>query len=192
MKSKHTLPNVVTDQWTQDAAAGDASTRRTTGNLDSWAVNATFWDKVVGEGNDMYSELVLPAVHELADIKPGAGEFVIDLATGNGIVARKLSAAGAGRTFASDGCVELLELARERERKGILLDGEEVGKQESGIEYVELDLMNEEKLEQFAQKFEGSVLHHYTNASLVMLRKSTRITNKQQILPRGDPDHGNT
>lgn len=155
MKSKHTLPNVVTDQWTQDAAAGDASTRRTTGNLDAWAVNATFWDKVVGEGNDMYSELVLPAVEELAGMKPGAGECVIDLATGNGIVARKMSALGAGRTLASDGCVELLELARERERKGILLDGEEVGKQEGGIEYVELDLMNEEKLEQFAQKFEG-------------------------------------
>ena len=159
MKSKHTLPNVVTNQWTKDAAASAPSTRRTTGNLDAWAVNATFWDTVVGEGNDMYQELVLPAVEELADIKPGSGECVIDLATGNGIVARKLRAgmgeSDTGRVLASDGCVELLELARDRERKAMTLEGEEVGKPEGGIEYVELDLMNEEKLEEFAQRFEG-------------------------------------
>jgi hypothetical protein len=156
MKSKHTLPNVVTNQWTQDGS--DPSTRRTGGNLDSWSINATFWDTVVGEGNDMYQELVLPAIEELADIKPGAGQCVIDLATGNGIVARKLRSCmpdDSGKVYASDGCVELLELARERERKGRVLEGEEVGMLEGGIEYVELDLMDEAKLEQFAEEFAG-------------------------------------
>ena len=156
MKSKHTLPNVVTNQWTQDPS--DPSTRRTGGNLDAWSTNATFWDTVVGEGNDMYRELVLPAIEELADIKPGAGECVIDLATGNGIVARKLRSCmgdGIGKVYASDGCVELLELARERERKMRILEGEEAGMLEGGIEYVAVDLMDEAQLEKFAEAFAG-------------------------------------
>ncbi|KAF2098952.1 hypothetical protein NA57DRAFT_56585 [Rhizodiscina lignyota] len=160
MKSKHTLPNVVTEPWKQDAAS-DPSTRRTTGNLDSWSVNATFWDKVVGEGNDMYQELVLPVVEELAEITPGSGECMIDLATGNGIVARKMRAcmgdAGGGRVFSSDGCKELLDLARERERMALTLEGQEVGKlQPPGIEYIELDLMDEGKMDEFAEEYAGA------------------------------------
>lgn len=159
MKSKHTLPTVVINQWAQDPAANDASTRRNTGNLDSWAVNAAFWDKTVGEGNDMYQELVLPAIEELADLKPGMGECVLDLATGNGIGARKLRACvGTGNgshVVASDGCKELLEHAQERERKALHLEGEEVGKITGGIEYVQLDLMDEAQLDAFAKRYAG-------------------------------------
>jgi hypothetical protein len=160
MKSKHTLPTVVTNQWIQDdKTADDTNYRRTTGNLDSWAINAEFWDKVVGDGNDMYQELVLPCVEELAELKPGMGGCVLDLATGNGLVARALRArvgsSNGARVIASDGCAELLQLAQERERAAVYLEGEEVGKRENVMEYEQLDLMDEVALEAFVKRYAG-------------------------------------
>ncbi|KAK3369551.1 S-adenosyl-L-methionine-dependent methyltransferase [Lasiosphaeria ovina] len=57
-------------------------------NLESWNRNAEFWDKELGNGNDIFSDLILPTIEELADIK--YDERVLDLGTGNGIVARHL------------------------------------------------------------------------------------------------------
>lgn len=158
MKSKHTLPTVVTNQWSQDPAAHDASTRRATGNLDSWAVNAEFWDQVVGEGNDMYQELVLPVIEELASVKQG--NQILDLGTGNGIGARRLqkslaAAGGGGKVVASDGCEELLQKAKKRERQRIQHEGQEIGKVEDGMDYVQLDLMDEDQLMEYANKNAG-------------------------------------
>jgi len=87
--------------------------RRHTGNLDSWAVNASFWDEEINyEGNDMYQDLVLPTMLELAGLTQGKGEHVLDLATGNRLGARNLRAAiGSGNgscVIGSDGCKELL------------------------------------------------------------------------------------
>lgn len=155
MKSRHTLPTVVTNQWTQDQSTNDPSQRRHTGNLDSWSVNAKFWDTIVGEGNDMYHELVLPAVDELADVQPD--DTVLDLATGTGLAARRHQlkvAGGSGRVVASDGCAELLEFARTRERQGLSKD---TGKTDGEIEYFQLDLMDEVQLMKYARENEGFV-----------------------------------
>lgn len=158
MRSRHTLPTIVTNPWTQDLFSHGASTRRTTDNLDSWAVNAAFWDKTVGEGNDMYQELVLPAVERLAELKPGTGECVLDLATGNGITARRLKAGAGGgsRIMATDGCAELLDFARARERANVQPEGEGTGERESAIEYEQLDLMDTAQLDAFTQRHSGA------------------------------------
>jgi hypothetical protein len=180
MKSKHTLPT-VTAPWTAQAASGDLGARRTTGNLDAWVENAPFWDKAVGtSGNDMYQELVLPCVESLAELTPGMGYTALDLATGNGIGARKLrllvGSGNGSRVVASDGCEELLHFAQDRERAGQELEGEETGKCENGrIEYERLDLMDGEGLELFAKKHAGcgfALDIHVPRERLLTIRRS--------------------
>ena len=69
MRSEHTLPIIVNNE----DAPNDDRMRRDTANLDSWAVNAPYWDQKIGnDGNDMYQELVLPTMLELAEIEQGA------------------------------------------------------------------------------------------------------------------------
>ena len=80
-------------------------------NLKAWSEIADYWDDTVGDGNDMYQELVLPVIEDLASVKPG--QSVLDLATGNGIVARRLASLG-GIVLATDGCATLLDKARMR------------------------------------------------------------------------------
>lgn len=148
MHSKPTLPNIVVG----DMADTDSGTRRDTGNLDAWAVNAAYWDKTVGEGNDMYKELVLPAIEELAALDSTANECILDLATGTGIAASKLRACTGPNSHivAADGCLEMLEIAKSRDRA--FMDREMDGSIR-GIEYVHLDLMDEKQLDSFTSRF---------------------------------------
>ncbi|KAG7128992.1 hypothetical protein HYQ45_018958 [Verticillium longisporum] len=52
-------------------------------NLNSWNKNSNFWDTTLGEGNDMFTQLILPTIEELAEVQPH--HRVLDLGTGNGI-----------------------------------------------------------------------------------------------------------
>ena len=92
-------------------AGSDAFEKVIRANLKSWGSIAQYWDTTVAEGNDMYRDLVLPAMKELVDLKPR--EKVLDVATGNGIIARQMASLG-GVVTATDGCIPLLEIAKER------------------------------------------------------------------------------
>lgn len=79
--------------------------------LSAWNANAQFWDHHMGEGNDFFNILLWPAIVQLLD--PKAGMKVLDIATGNGLTARRLAGLGVD-VAASDFSPELIRLARER------------------------------------------------------------------------------
>ncbi len=58
-----------------------------------WNENAAFWDDTMGEGNDFQRLLIGPAQERLLAIQPG--EWVLDIACGNGNFARRLAELGA-------------------------------------------------------------------------------------------------
>jgi 2-polyprenyl-3-methyl-5-hydroxy-6-metoxy-1,4-benzoquinol methylase len=81
----------------------------------SWEANAAFWDNHMGdEGNEFFNILERPPLEKLAAIKEG--DHVLDLATGNGLVARKFASLGAVVT-ATDASRNLVELAERRATK---------------------------------------------------------------------------
>jgi 2-polyprenyl-3-methyl-5-hydroxy-6-metoxy-1,4-benzoquinol methylase len=77
-----------------------------------WEQKATFWDALHGdEGNQFHRRLVAPAVERLLALQPG--ERVLDVACGNGVMARRLAALG-GRVTAVDFSPALIEKAQQR------------------------------------------------------------------------------
>jgi SAM-dependent methyltransferase len=92
--------------------SGNDETRRANNETrEVWDANATFWDEKMGEGNDFVNLLQWPAILRLLDPQPG--QCILDIATGNGLTARRLAALGA-RVTAFDFSVELIKLAGER------------------------------------------------------------------------------
>src|SRR5512136_1370287 len=77
----------------------------------AWNSNAAFWDEKMGEGNDFFHILQWPAILRLLDPQPG--QRILDIATGNGLTARRLASLGVEVT-AFDFSAELIKLARER------------------------------------------------------------------------------
>lgn len=80
-------------------------------NQQAWNENAAFWDERMGEGNDFVDLLLWPAIIRL--LNPRTGLNILDIATGNGLIARRLAALGA-RVTAFDFSTKLIELARKR------------------------------------------------------------------------------
>ncbi len=78
---------------------------------DVWDRNAAYWDERMGEGNLFQRLLIGPATERLLAIRPG--ELVLDVACGNGVMARHLAQLGA-RVVACDLSANLIELARAR------------------------------------------------------------------------------
>jgi SAM-dependent methyltransferase len=77
-----------------------------------WENHAASWDEQMGDNrNDYFSALKLPVLKRL--ISPQPGNRVLDLATGNGLVARWLAQEGA-LVFATDGSRAMIERARAR------------------------------------------------------------------------------
>jgi SAM-dependent methyltransferase len=74
----------------------------------AWDSNAVFWDDKMGEGNDFVNVLQWPAILRLLDPQPG--QRILDIATGNGLTARRLAALGA-EVSAFDFSAELITLA---------------------------------------------------------------------------------
>jgi 2-polyprenyl-3-methyl-5-hydroxy-6-metoxy-1,4-benzoquinol methylase len=97
-----------------------------------WDENARWWDAHMGEGNDWHKELIAPAVERLLGIR--SGERVLELACGNGQLARRLASLGA-HVVAADSSVAFLDCARRRTHE----DAER-------IDYRRMDLTNEDEL----------------------------------------------
>src|SRR5262245_12952222 len=77
-----------------------------------WNQKAKFWDELHGDkGNRFHQELVSPAVERLLNLQ--AGERVLDIGCGNGVLARRLAELG-GKVMAIDFSAELIELAKGR------------------------------------------------------------------------------
>jgi 2-polyprenyl-3-methyl-5-hydroxy-6-metoxy-1,4-benzoquinol methylase len=76
-----------------------------------WEHNASWWDERVGEGDTFQKELVIPAMERLLQTRPG--QYLLDLACGNGLFSRRLAAAGC-RVLACDFCPTFLECAKAR------------------------------------------------------------------------------
>ncbi|KAM0527727.1 hypothetical protein ACHAPS_002740 [Verticillium nonalfalfae] len=105
-------------------------------NLNSWNKNSNFWDTTLGEGNDMFTQLILPTIEELAEVQPH--HRVLDLGTGNGIVARRLARRGVA-VLATDYSPQQIENARKR--------SQDLG---LAISYELLDLLSQDALDAFA------------------------------------------
>jgi 2-polyprenyl-3-methyl-5-hydroxy-6-metoxy-1,4-benzoquinol methylase len=76
-----------------------------------WETNAAFWDARFEEGNDFHRELVAPSAARLLALRPG--EWVLEIACGNGAFARWMAAQGC-HVVATDLAESFLALARER------------------------------------------------------------------------------
>lgn len=77
----------------------------------AWEHNAAFWDEGMAEGNDWVRLLVGPATDRLLEVR--SGERLLDVACGNGVMARRYRALGADVTGV-DVSAPLIELARRR------------------------------------------------------------------------------
>jgi 2-polyprenyl-3-methyl-5-hydroxy-6-metoxy-1,4-benzoquinol methylase len=76
-----------------------------------WEQNAAWWDEKVGEGNLFQKRLIGPATERL--LEPQPGQFILDLACGNGLFSRRLAALGV-RVLACDFSTTFLDCARAR------------------------------------------------------------------------------
>jgi SAM-dependent methyltransferase len=96
-----------------------------------WNQNATFWDRIIGDGGNRFHRVVVePAVLNLLNLT--AGETVLEIACGNGAFARKITTFGV-HVVASDFSTNLLEHARARTN-------------DSRIEYLLIDATKEDQL----------------------------------------------
>lgn len=77
----------------------------------SWGTNAPFWDERMGEGNDFQRLLLNPAVEQL--LQPRPRQRILEIACGNGQLARRLADLGA-EVVATDFAPRMLEIARGR------------------------------------------------------------------------------
>jgi 2-polyprenyl-3-methyl-5-hydroxy-6-metoxy-1,4-benzoquinol methylase len=79
-----------------------------------WNANAEFWDARMGEGNEFHLRLLLPTLDRLLSVGPG--DRVLEIACGNGQLARWIAGRGA-EVVATDLSDRLLDLARRRTLK---------------------------------------------------------------------------
>jgi ubiquinone/menaquinone biosynthesis C-methylase UbiE len=77
----------------------------------SWGTVASWYDKTVEDPNNFQTNLILPNLMRLMDIKKD--ECVLDMACGQGFFSRELAKAGAA-VSASDISSELIAIAKER------------------------------------------------------------------------------
>jgi 2-polyprenyl-3-methyl-5-hydroxy-6-metoxy-1,4-benzoquinol methylase len=77
----------------------------------AWDANAAYWDEKMGEGNDFVNLLEWPATLRL--LEPQPGQRILDIATGNGLTARRLAALGS-QVSAFDFSKELIKFAQAR------------------------------------------------------------------------------
>lgn len=81
-----------------------------------WDPVAAWYDKLVGEsGSDYHQHVILPAA--LRMLSPQAGESVVDVCCGQGVLVRPLLDAGIGRFIGVDASPRLIDAAKSRHGK---------------------------------------------------------------------------
>lgn len=81
-----------------------------------WDPVAAWYDKLVGEsGSDYHQNVILPAA--LRMLEPKAGEAIVDVCCGQGVLARPLVEAGIGRFTGVDASPRLIDAAKARHAK---------------------------------------------------------------------------
>ena len=118
---------MASDGTTYDTAALTRESR------EIWNAKAAFWDERMGEGNAFQRVLVGPATERLLALREG--ELVLDVACGNGVMARRLAALGV-RVVACDFSEVFVERARARTPVEL----------RERIEYAVVDATDEEQL----------------------------------------------
>ena len=92
--------------------AGSAAAKRGSGDT-GWDAVAAWYDKLVGEGgSDYHRHVIIPAAMRL--LAPRAGESVVDVCCGQGVLVPHLLAAGIGRLVAVDASRRLVTAAKAR------------------------------------------------------------------------------
>ncbi len=109
----------------------------------AWDSNALYWDEKMGEGNDFVNILLWPAILRLLNPKPG--QRILDIATGNGLTARRLASLGVS-VVAFDFSSELIKVAQSKPNL------------ESRISYHILDATDESALLALGEKTFDSAL----------------------------------
>lgn len=108
----------------------------------SWKTNAAYWDDGIGQhGNNYWKRLQQPALERMIPFQSGTETRALELATGNGLVARWLASKGAS-VLATDISTEMLELAARREMP------EHTGR----ISYLQLDVTDPRELGELAEQ----------------------------------------
>ena len=88
------------------------STTAFNNGLAAWEANAEFWDNYMGDkSNAFFNHLVCPNTDVLLEIKPG--DFVLDIACGNGNYSERLALQGA-KVIAFDYSAKMIEHAKKR------------------------------------------------------------------------------
>lgn len=107
-------------------------------HLATWDNVANYWDRSLGNGNDMYRECLLPTIEELG--APQKGERVLDLGTGSAVTAAILAASGTCVT-AVDGSKSTLDKAEIRAKNANL-----------DIAFEVVDLLDTASLDDFSRR----------------------------------------
>lgn len=134
----------------------------------SWKTNAAYWDDGIGQhGNIYWKRLQEPALERMIPFQSGTETRVLELATGNGLVARWLASKGAS-VLATDINTEMFELAARREMP------EHTGR----ISYLQLDVTDPQALRELTeQNVTVSISNHN-------LRVGTKARYKIEALPK--------
>ncbi|KAH9822815.1 S-adenosyl-L-methionine-dependent methyltransferase [Teratosphaeria destructans] len=140
-------------------------------NLNAWNTNAAFWDTTLGDrGNDLFQQLILPSVRSL--VGPlGPGSRVLDLGTGNGMIARDLAEDGVF-VRATDFSVDHIRLAATRARIA--------GK---NISFGLLDLLKEDELDRFVEEYRGDERFDVVVGSM-LLKELSDLEPLAQFVPK--------
>jgi 2-polyprenyl-3-methyl-5-hydroxy-6-metoxy-1,4-benzoquinol methylase len=135
-----------------------------------WNENAFFWDEKVGqEGNDFHRILIEPAQEKLLELKEG--EYILDIACGNGQFARKMADRGV-RVFAFDMAENFIARAKERSK--------DYGDR---IHYSVIDVTDREKMDNLGEiTFDKAVC---TMAIMDMVSIEPMIVALRKVLKKG-------
>jgi ubiquinone/menaquinone biosynthesis C-methylase UbiE len=116
--------------------------------LEVWETNAQCWDDTMrAGGNDYWTALEMPALRQMVELKEG--ENALDLATGNGLVARWLIEEGCSTVLATDGSMTMIDYALKRTSEWAKTDG---NRHEGKVVFEHLNLVDHDEIDRFVRK----------------------------------------
>lgn len=130
----------MSEDYSQGALAKQA--------LEVWDTNAQCWDDTMRDGgNDYWAALEMPALRQMAELKDG--DTALDLATGNGLVARWLVEEGSSTVLATDGSITMIDYALKRTSEWAKADGNQF---EGRVMFEHLNLVDHGQIDRFVRK----------------------------------------